>query len=194
MSLSIEKTNLLIQYLKENQDVFEVVFFGISCETFAVEPRLYFQNYHELIFQTHWLFENKCDNIKPVGILGESIVFMENDGVMVEYCKGLQNLPYVLFGIKTLNRDEWKIDKYNAFVVNKYSAPYSFFLNKYETWCKEVGIEINPKMGLGYAEEGMGVSREINPYYIPEDNLIFDESESAKDISVKTLTALEIAK
>lgn len=185
MPLSI--TNKLIQYLKNNKDVFEVLFFGISNESFIVEPKLYFKNYHELIYQTKWLFENWCDNNKPTGILhDDSIVFMEEDGIMVEYCKGLQNLPYVLLSIRTRDTD-YSFKIYSDLVLNEYGNTYNFFLNQYETWCRENNIVIHPKTGENFVNDGMGISREINPFYIPESLLLFDETESSIPITVKTL-------
>lgn len=187
MSLSVEKTNALIGYLKENEDVFEVLFFGISNETFLVKPKYYFQNYHKLMYQTHWLFENWSSNTKPVGIFNDSIVFMEEDGVMVEYCKGLQNLPYVLLAIRTLNEEE-EIVNYSHFIKSEYGYFYNYFLDQYETWCKENDIVIDKSFGETYIDFAIGQNREVNPYYFNSDNLVFDDAESAEDIIVKTLT------
>lgn len=194
MSLSIEKTNLLIQYLKENKDIFEVLFFGVVNESFRVKPSLYFKNYHGLMYQSHWLFENWCSNTKPTGLRdSDSVVFMEEDGVLVEYCKGLQNLPYVLLAIRTLN-DPREIEDYSRYTKEEFGNSYEYYLLKYENWCIQNEIVINKDFGENFIGNGIGQDREVNPYYISPDDLVFDESESAKDISVKTLTALEIAK
>lgn len=189
MPLSIKNTNKLIQYLKENKDVFEVLFFGIDCESFSIEPKLYFKNYHDLMYQTHWLFENWCDNNKPTGILGESVVFMEEDGVMVEYCKELQNLPYIFLSFRGVHKDnEKEIVDYKNFIFNCYQLDFLVILIKYETWCSQNEIPLTfSAVATEDFSVGLGQQWKLNPYYISPDELVFDESEVAKDITVKTL-------
>lgn len=187
MSLSIEKTNLLIQYIKENKDIFEVLFFGVINESFRVKPSLYFKNYHDLMYQAHWLFENWCSNTKPTGIMdNDNVVFMEEDGVLVEYCKGLQNLPYVLLAIRTLNEPR-EIEGYSRYIKEEFGNSHEHYLFKYENWCMQNEIIINKDFGENFIGNGIGQDREVNPYYISPDDLVFDESESAKDINTETL-------
>jgi len=187
MSLSIEKTNKIIKYLKENKDVFEVLFFGIDCDYFKIEPKLYFKNYHTLIYQTHWLFENHCDNNKPVGILDNSIVFLEEDGIMIEYCKELQYLPYIFLTIRGVDINNINnMNDFKQMIFDWYHLDFNVVLQKYENWCLNNNIIIDFSSKIKFCEQ----ESDKNPYHIDKNKLIFDISESAKDIKVKNLETL----
>lgn len=189
MSLSMN-TNKIIQYLKENNNVFEILFFGIKNENFIVEPKLYFQNYHELIYSTHWLFENWCDNTKPTGIFkNDSIVFLEEDGVMVEYCKGLQNLPYVFLKFRGENFKNIT-QEYFDFIQNTYGENFENVLAEYEQWCFLNHIPLDKNSGDSNFCPGLGQKWVENPYYVNPHNLCFDKLESAISLTIKTLTTL----
>lgn len=189
MSLSV--ANKVIQYLKENSDVFEVLFFGVNNKEFIVEPKLYFKNYHELIYNTHWLFENWCDNTKPTGILkDDSIVCLEEDGVVIEYCKGLQNLPYVFLKFRGNADSENITNEYFTFIQDTYKKNFNEVLLKYEQWCAQNQILLDKNSGNNDFCPGLGQKWDKNPYYINARDLVFDKSESAIDLIVKTFTLL----
>jgi hypothetical protein len=181
-------SNKLIAYLKNNPDIFEIVFFGHLTESFTVEPKYACFNYHDLIKNTHWLYEEVTNNNKPIGVIeSDRVVTIDENGIYTQHCIGLQNLPYVLYS-SALDGDgnDFHIDEY---ALDRYGHGYKTLLHKYEKWCESNDIKIEKNCTSEYNTYiAFGLKpRTFDPFYIPTNELQFDREEKELDILVNTL-------